>query len=900
MHSSSPTTTEQTEEWTQTWTLTWAPLQEPQKREAFLSFDAFTQRLTTPQLHYLSYISSLCEHNTEASQTEAMRLFNAIPQMDQPYLYALMLKPTLLRQMGQVDEAYRYCFTQLCQTSHASMWLEFGGIVWEWMEYSSKESTRTFISTQLRTVTRRHPFAVPRLLLAQLLGKDPAHQDECTELRKEGLQKTHWQPYFKSGIGPWMQLILQQILMLLETLRDSDPETANTYGQHVLHYPWERHLPPHGQTEFESLALLLLQLQLTKEIKRLSERMARKAPQWGRLWFWIGYTSYLHGQSKSSVEYFHRAMECGELERHHQLNMLPILLFEKEFQSSRSLLDAFPDQNTPEYLQMEIEYCNQTNQAQRGLDYCEQLLQHEPEHHSTRLYQAVWLDECERPDEAIDVLQTVLQTAPQETQIYAHLLLIGIYIQHGHIERAEPHIQRLLPQESLFQMLHEDSWRRTFLIHHGMVLEHQNRYDSALMSFEQALRYAPQGPVLGHMLELLWEQERQEEAHQLGQKALQFCPEDRQLRIAVCQMEDFFGNWEIALQQCEELGLDGFSQEEKHNEFIAIKMRCLLGMNQLIEAMKWCEQHIDTIRQDSYLTELRGYVLQEMYTQFERFQKQQGEHETTHQKIIEIQKTLKRERKANQRRERAYKHILHKNESLRHSMSQSSISLMLDSHSQTHDSIPKHILHSLPESQQPILKSALQLWDKLQPHPQDDHGPIVLQLSRVVEGQLNRLWVDPICQWTLQMEYSLSILPQPSTMQLTAKNNRLSLGDATQLLYTQLEKQESDGSFSMLYNPKSTAQHAEIIQTFWCTLAEDRLPLELQQYFQGPFIRELKQLTKIRNHASHANAALTRTQAQSCYTVVLGDSKRKGMLDRLVSWSAFLTSRTQTPSVHST
>jgi tetratricopeptide (TPR) repeat protein len=799
-----------------------------------------------------------------------------------------MLKPNLLRQLGQVEEAYQTYFSELIQITHPRIWLEYAGLIFEWLNQSQAQETLQTIIAGLQQTCQQTSLQLPRLLLLQLPPEQtqlsPAQQDEYTQAI---LDIEAWRPYLQQ-LGPWLPTIAQLLFAQVGTHLPEQPEYALQLAQTIPAYPWEL-LQDHDQERFEGLCLVLLQLEQIQTLKNLCQSMQRHKPEWGGLSFWLGYIAYQQGHIQSSLEHFQRVMQIGHPAPHHRLNMLPILLFHGQLEHSRTLLDACDTPDDPFVLQMEIEYCSQTQQTQRGIELCDILLAQQPDFAPARFYKAQWHQEANEHRQAE---QTLLPLLPEEEPIasQARLLLTGIYLALNELPNAETHMAHLLPPTHAQSIFQEPQWKRTFAIHYGMLLDKQGRADEALQAFQDALQYEPKAPVYGYILDILWDQKEYEQARQLSLKAVKSEPHEPRLRGALCQIEDFFENWEASLLQHERVGMEWFRQEQRTNEGIWLKTRALLGLGRPLEALHFCEDVLPEMLQDDALTALRKQILKEVQAQFEQLRSQVGEHEKSYHQLEETQRMLAKQREENQRRERAYQHILQRNETLRQTLNTFHTPGFI-SPQQQEETIDDTILSSLDAAQQAILQSALALWNQLKHNPQHDHGPYILQLARIVEAQLNRYMIDPLCQWTLDNQFAFSDLPRPSINALKPSHNRLSLGDAAQLLYSRVDITEADGSASIKRNPKSPHRHEALLEGFWQTGLFASFGETDKQYWQQMIPGQLETLASFRNRASHANAPLSRQDAGRIRVLVLGHSTQEGLLAKLAQLVPFKASQ---------
>jgi len=179
--------------------------------------------------------------------------------------------------------------------------------------------------------------------------------------------------------------------------------------------------------------------------------------------------------------------------------------------------------------------------------------------------------------------------------------------------------------------------------------------------------------------------------------------------------------------------------------------------------------------------------------------------------------------------------------------------------------------------------SASRLWEKLIDHPAEDHGPVVLQLARALEGEVNRLVVDPFVGHALDQRMPLSRLQATTDGNLRPSANRVSLGEAAALLHARLEQRNADGSTTVLRNARSDSEHAALIESFWrsrCDLKDAH-----RDYLKNEFLLTIQGVARVRNQAGHAGAVIPRERAGELMTLLLGSRPGEGALERLVALS---------------
>jgi hypothetical protein len=197
----------------------------------------------------------------------------------------------------------------------------------------------------------------------------------------------------------------------------------------------------------------------------------------------------------------------------------------------------------------------------------------------------------------------------------------------------------------------------------------------------------------------------------------------------------------------------------------------------------------------------------------------------------------------------------------------------------------RNLLREYPYNHREMLLQAERLWWQSALSPRDDHAPVALQFSRVVEWALNHYWVDPLMAFALERGIRLTDLPACRS-RLLASRNRLTVGDVLRLFYVEAVR-EKDGQEERLQNAHANEALRALLAAYHSERAAT-LHSEAEKahrYLQHEAVFVLTELLRLRNRASHAGAMLSRTEVGDLRRWVMGDEQTLGLLEALFQFA---------------
>lgn len=387
----------------------------------------------------------------------------------------------------------------------------------------------------------------------------------------------------------------------------------------------------------------------------------------------------------------------------------------------------------------------------------------------------------------------------------------------------------------------------------------------------QVLRMLPLERAFHRATRLLFKHQQWSDAEILLQQAHQAFPHSTPLLYALFVVSEKFERWEHCQRLLDTIGRDWFELHGSVDAWIVGQARLKIVQGRALDALAFCETELPYILQDEDLSAFRTALFDDVYAQYSSYMQDVQQdiearevHSSALQKVQTSTESIP-----------ALNYGVHAAEMVGNAPRL---------HQDEHSDMWRHKVHeeletltsffpkgaALSKESYAFLNSALMLWHQYSAFSELDHSPIVLQLARTLEGELNRCVIHPLIVCAHRQGISLSALPSSSFRALSMSDNHLSLGHIARMLYHRIRVVEDDGSFSVRINPSSSSQHAECLKIFWNELLE-RAP-SLRSTWMDTLPLDIEWLAKIRNRAGHARSIVSRTEAKDVYTRVLGES----------------------------
>ncbi len=845
---------------------------------------------------------TLLQQNTMAAATQGISLLDTLPPEEEHLFDLITLRAQFLNMLGQGQRAQAILLDHVIAMESEELWLQRGSLLVDWLAEHKEGDVHEATISMLRNICQTHNFLAPSMILASALSQGHERPPvEARELYKEILLPKRWRKHPKR-IAFWLEHLAGGFFSYIDllTTREQHKE-ARRYGRMILGFPWHKFPSVFTQNAMHLLCLSLFQLELWTEQKQLCEKVRRVCPTWSEPHYWLGTLAILRDNAKQALDHFHKAITLDGLDEVQKRSILSRLMSAGVVEGLDEFFEAFKDKDHLDTLRLSVLYHLYRDELEEALHQCDAIVAMVPNDLSAQLYTVSLLEALQRWDEAEAHLRSWLTESQPTLFVFGHLLLGNLCLQTQRHDEALHHLKTLAEGPFPYQTILNKQWQRSFLLLYGESLQSAGDTQGALSRYQEAHSLGASGPLFTRMIWLLIRLERWEDAEKMARQARPHSTNLPWFQCATLQLHEHFERWESCLEVMEQLELPWFQQQGILREGLLTKVRTLMACNKPWEALVCCETWLDFIMQDPELKEIRQQVFHAAQSHVKTMQQQLGKQA---QKIVELddqKNQWKQQQWEHQKREELF-HKVVQQEGLHQEMRSLQ---QRNTWLQQHASMSKEPgqrtswerehperFESLSDNAKALLSNAALLWDSLAPYPEQDHGPVVLQIARVVETEVYRCLLAPLLTLADQQGIKTSELPALSTGDLATTQHRISLADAGSLLYTHLEVQEPDGSTTVMRNPRSTPAQKQLLNAFWRSQPIQQLPSSTQRYLQSQLPLDLVTLARQRNLVSHANhgesptRVLHRQKAKAIFPLVWGHQKQEGILSQLSWFSA--------------
>lgn len=849
------------------------------------------RRLLTPQ--NISFVQRLMALRKEATPQAAKRgiaLLDTVPQREEQVLDLVTFRTDFLAQLGQSKHAQAMLLDHIVAMESEALWLQRGSLLLDWLVEHEEGEVREQTLTMLREICSKHDFLAPPMILAFGLSQGCERPPrEARELFQTLLYPKRWRK-FPKRVAFWLEHLAGGFFSYIDHLTTQEKhKEARQYGRMIPKFPWAKFPNKFTPNAMHLLCLSLFQLNLSTELKQISDQVRNTCPRWSEPHYWLGTLAIQRNNPKLALKHFQKAIALGGLDEAQKRSLVSRLMSAGLVEGLDEFFHSFEDRNHLDTLRLSILYHLYRDELEEALLQCDAILAILPDDLSAQLYTASLLEALQRWEQAEALLTTWLTQSHPTLFVLGHLLLGNVYIQTGRHSQALACFRALNDGPFPYHTVLNPQWQRSFLLLFGESLQRDGEVEDALLRYQEAHELSPSGALYTRMLWILIRLERWEQAEQLSLQARSISATLPWFQCALLQLHEHFERWDKCLQILEQIPLSWFQQQGILREGLATKIRALFFCDQPWNALVCCEEWIDFVSADPELKVLRRKMFAVARTQVEAMQRQLGEQA---QKLIEFdQQKLewKQQQRKQKKREELFQQVLQQ-EGLHQDLRSLQQRNALFQHTQeaTHwEREHPERFETLSQEAKPLLANAAYLWDSLAPYPKQDHGPVIVQLSRVVEAELYHHLISPLLNFARQEGIPLSSLPSLSIGEIDTSQPRISLADSGSLLYSEVKVQESDGSYTVMRNPRSNPTHQKLLEAFWAQKKFQKLPKETLRYAQSQLPLELQTLARQRNPSSHANLkdpqsnVQTREQVQPVLDMLWGGHSHLGILKQL-------------------
>lgn len=852
--------------------------------------------LSLSQMDFMCEISRLHSDGSPAAAAQGLWMLETVPEREQRVMPGMKdYLAHFLETLGRTEEAFEVTWEHLVSVDDEPRWVQRGNRLLDWfLEHEAGPEVEAK-KAQLREVCARVDFAAPKLLLAYTLFADRL-PPEAAALLSVALRPERWG--VSEYIERWFVLLARgfyyYVAQLQAERRDAE---ARRYGQMILRFPWERGTSRLETSELKLLGSTLISLQMPQELTQLCLRIRRREPTWPEVQFYLGLAAQLSPRDRKAVEHYREALRLGGLETLNARELTAIAqalyfngvgeealpVVERLLELGEAAEDAALE--LPEPLELKLGLLMRLERWGEALEVCDQLGSQGSKSYFADLCRIHVLQALERRDDLEAHLRALMGDPEPGMRDTAALHLGRLLLEKDEPAQALEVLEPLLAGDRQESLIFVQS-RHNYLVYLGEALYRVGRREEAAERYRQALQILPAEPATLRLLELLVELGRFDEAEAWAQQALQTYPDSRDLAHAALAVHAHFGQWPRCVELLERIGLAWFEEQGMLDRGLQLWARALVSTGSPFDALALCEDHLARVAASEELLQMHGEILESTRAAVARLQASLGAQELQVAELRKTQEALSRQIERSRIAHRDLKRAFREQE---RAGLEAFVNGTLRSGRQAGEAPPAgspraeeirlalaashpEVMAALPEHLRTVLVSAELLWATLGAQPDDDHGPVALQLARVVEGEVNRLLIDPLVGIASAREGGLAELSTMTRAAIMPDKNRLSLGEAARLLYTRIDRRLADGSTSTLINPYSGEHHRRALEALQA--AFEPLPTAVARYLREDLPLDLQDLARLRNRASHAGAPISRRDAEPARAMVLGRGAR--------------------------
>jgi len=879
--------------------ITWKPLGESFKRRFIGRFQTLSV-LSSEQKAFFNKLEKLARDGLRTSAEQGLAMLDSMSREDfwcfesTPGFQALFLQ-----RLGRKEESLIVQFEQAFVWQDEKIWLLRGLSFVQWVQkFEHPEKRETYIN-KLQDIVGQHPSPPAHLVLAF------THWWHCDKtLDEEGL--SFYQKAFKPKLWPWKQpkhsreKVTEWLALLADGFNRVSLHAFDT-GEQALFasfkklfkgFPWEKVPDQHAPKTFSILCEGLARFHVFDEIKQLCQLFAKRLSGSPHRAYWLGELAQHEKKNKDAIFHYQQVLpKAKQLTSRARKKMMNFFLLEGMLPDCRTLLDLVDSKHSDDLdiLRFELWYQLLSKRLEDAFEFIKILLAKYPDETDLLRQWMSLLEQLEKHEFLEEELHRLISSSKPAIAEFARCYLGILFAQQERFEEALVHLKTASEIVDLQELLNNEELMALVVAYHGMCLDKTSSDEDIEGYYHRSLGIYPTDWTYSLLLDLLFEQERFEEADTVLEKALVLSPDYYHLRFARLQISlhyDRIGEIQEVLESTEK---ELFVEHEHLQPWLMGWIRVLVEKNSLLEAFTFTEEHLEDILKDEELAQIRKQLVKDFTSEYLVLQEQVGEQSEQLKKAQQTRELLRTKGEEHLQRRKLLHRILQEKTHLQSELlnlqqkvclQQSfggALSRKEDEKLKDFEKVHAQLLEALSSKTRPLLRDAELLWWKLEGLDTNDHGPVVLQLARVVEGELNRLVIDPLIEWALRQGFSIGDFPSLQSGRLKIKKNRLTLGTTTRVLDCGPSHQDPGDIVDKRLTSHQN-KHREILRTFLERKAQEALSKEYCEYAQSELGTDLQILTQLRNQASHADRVISRKRAGDIRQMLFGNGKKVGML----------------------
>ena len=875
-------------------TCKWLPITKKYPNRLLTSKET-NKLLNSEQRKFFGILLDCADPPNLKNARKGLKLIEQIPEYDLVRLNMFFdLKITFLSLLGRADETFETAFRHAIQMNDKEMWMVQGRICYEWMRQNYGRKLWYQAVEKLEQIVSEGTFIIPMVLLIVAYKNDSKNSSELLmPLYEVALDRKYW------NTSSFAICLYLDILSLLYTdyffmlTKKDEYSKAIRYAKMMVKFPWEKDREAVHESDAERVCSSLFKLEMFKDLSLLCERILKYSPTWVSVHYWLGMSARKQGQHDLHIKHFKNAIKKPGCIDDALLNIANSFIQEENQIDLKTTLSYVKDKERLGYLEWAMDLAQIENEPKKALDYCNQILAQTPDDEWFIVIKYTLLEYLNKCDELAEILEQPLTDDNSEEIHSPHLkdnristrIFTGrILCRKNEYKKALKVLEPIITESSEAD---KSNFKFIFCDSYSECLKGLSRYDEAIKYCREALEIRDSERVWTRLILTLALNKQFEEASAESVKALEIFPETSQIISLHYLILSYLCQYKKCLEFIDDKGETWFKENNLHKDYLKYKIKMLAYLDRPFEALEFCEPYLEIIIADKELKEQRDKVfkfLRQLFDQEIKTREKKGQ-KLNPEKTAKTLEKLEKEHE-NLKRELEASTITHENLRSRVTHLRDKVDKFQDEKSRnkllatTHKQRIKQEYPNMKDQYRQMLVSAEVLWEKLKRYPNQDHSPIVLQLSRAVEGEVNRLLINPLVQVNKSYKNNAALLSSVIKGKVLTKNNRLSLGEASRILYSRLEEPRPDGSKILKINPYSNEAHQKLLDTFHQLPRFTALPKKVRYYLLYRLPMELEKIAGIRNMASHGTRPFNRIEITQVREQILNN--KNGLLGQLM------------------
>ena len=866
----------------------WPPLRKPLPKNREFHRKDFQRCFTIKHVAYIRDLQQDMNRRDPKISQKGLDKMEIIP-MEQmlrvPFLSSM--RSFFLHNAGHAQEAREFESALLLNEDSEEHWMVSGKKLLPWVTDLGEEEGRPLLDS-LRKMATKASFPQPKLVLTQILAKFKINEEEQMQLLSEVLLPIRWKNQGE-GAYLWLKEICQGFCSFIYLLKKYDQlEKAKRYARMSLSYPWLHKLGEFTSDELKLFSKSLASVGCYKEQIELSQLIVKKQVSWWWPYFNLGNDARSKNNFSLALKYYRKTLDIGGYDQDTLLSIASVFMSHTCIDDLKRVLELLDDKEDIMYIFYSLFLKDIEQDYEGGIELCNKGLELSPLLFFLSLYKAEFYVCLKEFKKARSIFNILLDDELLYIRRKAVLGLCNILDFEKKSEESLKLMQNFLSEED-DDSEEDDEWQYSVNLQTGVSMRVLNRYQESLEHLLVAKSFKESKELYFEMIATTLVMERFDEAEAFLNKTVSDFDGDDDTSHLRLKINEGLELWEENSLLVDRLGLDWFRENEVFRQGITFKIAALLNLNKPFEALKFCEDILEEILEDEELKKLRRQAFREANARYRESEKVLGTHTSKLKQMKETRELLAEQIRKNRHSQNSLKKSLNNQKLLEQELGQLR-NKSTPEENQAHSVVvsPKpfetlkkqypQICKILPKHLMKILISSELLWNKLSEHPDHDHGPVVLQLARVVEGMVNKTMIDPLVKRVLNMGIEISELNSISGGLISKSLNRLSMGECAHLLQGPKITRGPTDAQQVEINIRSTENHKKILNALWNNPPFSELSKSTLYYLKNNLPWDLRKLAKIRNRAGHAGQIISRDKAKEIRTHVLKKNSLLGQL----------------------